>query len=26
MDTAQDAAAGVDLVVTDVWASMGHEE
>jgi len=26
MDSAQDAAAGVDLVVTDVWASMGQEE
>ena len=26
MDTAEDAAAGVDLVVTDVWASMGQEE
>lgn len=26
MDTAKDAAAGVDLVVTDVWASMGQEE
>jgi ornithine carbamoyltransferase len=26
MGSAQDAAAGVDLVVTDVWASMGQEE
>ena len=26
MGTAKEAAAGVDLVVTDVWASMGQEE
>lgn len=25
-DTPEEAAAGSDLVVTDVWASMGHEE